>query len=321
MAPSLYWNSTNSWNNPVVSMSSKSIALALGATALFLGSSWSVFSEELPLEGAKEGFADSDGVPIHYVELGSGDPVVMIHGFPDFWYSWRDQMAELSQSYRTIAIDQRGYNKSGQPEGLEAYGMERLTADVVAVLDALNIEKATIIGHDWGGMVAWSVAASYPERVQRLGILNLPHPKGLSRELATNPTQQANSQYARDFQQPNAHEALTAEGLAFWVQEPDAREHYVRAFARSNFKGMLDYYRANYPKEPYEPITEFPQIRCPTLVIHGLDDPYLLSDGLNGTWNWIDAPLTIFTIPGVGHFVHREATAKVNDALARWLAD
>lgn len=288
--------------------------------ALLAGHAFTSAASDLPLANAREGYADADGEPIHYVEMGTGAPVLMIHGFPDFWYTWRDQMQALSASYRVIAIDQRGYNKSGQPQGQEAYAMERLCADVVATLDALGIERVTLVGHDWGGMVAWSVAATYPERVQRLAILNLPHPKGFSRELATNPEQEANSQYARDFQKPDAHKALTAENLAFWVEEPEARARYVEAFQRSSFEAMLHYYRANYPKPPYEPITEFPPITCPTLVIHGLDDPYLLADGLNDTWRWIDAPLTIMTLPGAGHFVHRDATEQVNDALARWLA-
>ena len=132
----------------------------------------------------KHDYADNNGVKIHFISKGEGHPVLMIHGFPDYWYSWRHQIEGLSKEFLTIAIDQRGYNLSGQPAGIENYSMEFLVRDVLAVLDKLEIEKATIVGHDWGGAVAWQVAMQFPERVTNLIILNLPHPNGLERELS-----------------------------------------------------------------------------------------------------------------------------------------
>src|SRR5262245_14249902 len=122
-------------------------------------------------------------------------------------------MAALSSDYYVVAIDQRGYNLSDKPKGVEKYDMQLLVGDVIAVIKRLGREKATIVGHDWGGAVSWVLAMYQPQYVDKLIILNLPHLRGLNRELANNPAQQKNSQYARDFQQPDAHTKLTPEGI------------------------------------------------------------------------------------------------------------
>ena len=150
------------------------------------------------------GYADSNGVKIHYATMGTGPLVVMIHGFPDYWYTWRAQMEGLADRFTVVAIDQRGYNLSDKPAGVENYDMRLLVGDVLAVIKHLGREKAIIVGHDWGGMVAWQLAINVPQAVDRLIILNLPHPRGLSRELAHNPEQQKNSAYARNFQKEGA---------------------------------------------------------------------------------------------------------------------
>src|SRR6187455_50026 len=138
------------------------------------------------------GYADSNGVKIHYASLGSGPLVIMIHGFPDYWYSWRRQMEGLADRFQVVAIDQRGYNLSDRPAGVENYDMRLLVGDVIAVIKSTGREKAIVVGHDWGGIVAWSTAMSAPQVVDKLIILNLPHPRGLSHELATNPEQAKN---------------------------------------------------------------------------------------------------------------------------------
>src|SRR5207237_4003236 len=138
----------------------------------------------------KHGYATSEGgVKIHYATLGEGPLVVMIHGFPDFWYSWRKQMDALSDRYQVVAIDQRGYNLSDKPKGVENYDMRLLVGDVAAVIRSLGKDKATIVGHDWGGIVAWYFAMNLPQMTEKLVILNLPHPNGLARELRNNPDQ------------------------------------------------------------------------------------------------------------------------------------
>ncbi len=275
------------------------------------------------------GFADNNGVKIHYASVGEGPLVVMIHGFPDFWYSWRHQMQGLKNEFQVVAIDQRGYNKSGQPEGVDNYAMPHLIGDVAAVIRHLGQDKATIVGHDWGGAVAWQFAFALPAMTERLIVLNLPHPTGMGRELATNPEQQRNSDYARRFREGSPEDPdimfggpMRADTLAGWVADPAAKARYVEAFERSNFAGMLNYYKANYPAPP-EPGAPAPppppRLNMPVLVFHGLKDTALHSDGLNNTWDWIDADLTIVTAPEAGHFVQQDAAELVTSTMRWWL--
>lgn len=269
----------------------------------------------------EHGYADSGGVKIHYASLGKGPLVVMIHGFPDFWYTWRDQMEALSKDYQVVAIDQRGYNLSDKPKGVENYDMRLLVGDVAAVVKHLKREKAIIVGHDWGGIVAWTFAMMLPDMTDKLIILNLPHPRGLNRELANNPQQQKNSQYARNFQQPDAHKDMTAARLAGWVRDPEAKKKYVEAFNRSDFEGMLNYYKRNYPREPYtEDTSPVIKVKMPVLMIHGLKDTALLAGALNNTWEWLEKDLTLVTIPGAGHFVQQDASDLVTRTIRMWLA-
>lgn len=270
----------------------------------------------------EDGYADSGGVKIHYAALGDkkNPLVVMIHGFPDFWYSWRDQMAALSSDYYVVAIDQRGYNLSDKPKGVENYDMRLLVGDVIAVIKHLGREKAIIVGHDWGGAVSWTLATYQPQFVEKLIILNLPHLRGLSRELANNPQQQKNSQYARNFQQPDAHTKVSAEQLAFWVKDPDAKKKYIEAFKRSDLEAMLNYYKRNYPREPYkEDTSPVVKVKMPVLMIHGLNDTALLPGALNNTWEWLESDLTLVTIPKAGHFVQQDASDMVTRSMKMWL--
>ena len=270
-----------------------------------------------------DGYADSSGVKIHYVTKGEGDLVVLLHGFPDFWYSWREQIPALAEHFQVVALDLRGYNKSDQPEGVEEYALPKLVDDVKAVIEHLGRDKAVIVGHDWGGFIAWNFAMQYPEMTDRLVILNLPHPKGLMRELANNPEQQANSAYARQFQQPDAASNIRPEMIAMWVKDPEARKKYVEAFKNSSMEGMLNYYKANYPREPYseEPAADLPPVKCRVLMFHGLDDSALLPGALNDTWKWLEKDLTLITIPGSGHFVQQDASDQVTKAMVLWLTN
>jgi pimeloyl-ACP methyl ester carboxylesterase len=266
------------------------------------------------------GYADSNGVKIHYASLGKGPLVVMIHGFPDYWYTWRDQMEALAGNFQCVAIDQRGYNLSDKPKGVDNYDVRLLVGDVAAVIKSLGKDKAIVVGHDWGGLVAWQFALNLPAMTDRLIILNLPHPRGLNRELAHNPQQQKNSGYAREFQKPDAASKLTAEQLAGWVRNSDARAKYVEAFKRSDFEAMLNYYKKNYPREPYkDDTTPLVKAQMPVLMIHGLADTFLLSDALNNTWDWLDKDLTLVTVPGAGHFVQQDASDLVSRTMKAWL--
>ncbi|MBX9579660.1 MAG: alpha/beta hydrolase, partial [Gemmataceae bacterium] len=267
------------------------------------------------------GFLDSNGVKLHYVTAGDGPLVVLLHGFPDFHYTWRDQIPALSKHFRVVALDLRGYNGSDQPADVDDYKVDKLVGDVAAVLAHFKQDKAVVVGHDWGGLIAWQFATAHPEKVARLVILNLPHPNGLARELAANPTQRKSSEYARTFQKPEAAGLVTPELLAGWVKEPDARKEYIAALRRSSMEGMLNYYKANYPRPPYKPGPELPPVKCPVLMIHGLDDPYLLAAGLNDNWKWVANEFTLVTIPGAGHFVHRDRPELVTRKMVGWLTE
>ena len=268
----------------------------------------------------KHGYADNNGVKIHYASLGSGPLVVMIHGFPDYWYTWRHQMEGLSDKFQMVAIDQRGYNMSDKPKGDENYDMRLLVSDVIAVIKSLGREKAIIVGHDWGGAVSWQLALNAPQFVDKLIILNLPHPYGLGRELATNPAQQKNSQYARNFQKEGSEKLLKSDGLAAWVTDPEARKKYIEAFDRSDFPAMMAFYKRNYPREPYQaPSGEMKKVPMPVLMFHGLKDWALLPPALNNTWDWIGNDLTIMTIPDATHFVQQDAAEKVTRMMKLWL--
>ena len=264
------------------------------------------------------GYADSNGVKIHYASLGQGPLIVMIHGFPDFWYSWRAQMPALAKRFHVVAIDQRGYNLSDKPKGVENYDVRLLVGDVAAVIKSLGHDKAIIVGHDWGGLVAWQVALNLPQMTEKLIILNLPHPRGLSRELANNPAQQKASEYARNFQKPEA--TMTPAQLTFWVKDPEARKKYLEAFQRSDIEAMLNYYKRNYPREPYvEDKSPVVKTKMPVLMIHGLGDTALLSGALNNTWDWMGEDLTLVTIPSAGHFVQQDASELVSKSMRMWL--
>jgi len=286
--------------------------------AVGLSSVWTAYAEDAKVT---HHYADNDSVKIHYAAAGDDGPlVVMIHGFPDFWYSWNEQIKALQSTHRVAAIDLRGYNRSDKPKGLDNYAIPKLVSDVAAVIRDTGEKKAVIVGHDWGGIVAWSFAMTKPEMTDRLAVLNLPHPKGLNRELANNPDQQRNSQYARNFQQPDAHEKLSAERLTRWVKGEAKRAKYVEAMKRSDFEAMLNYYKRNYPRPPYEEDASEPvRLKVPVLLIHGLDDQALLHGALNRTWEWLDGDLTLVTVPGAGHFVHHDKPDFINRTLKMWL--
>lgn len=279
--------------------------------------------EPVPLEIERmvaHDYATNNGVRIHYARLGQGPLVVMIHGFPDCWLTWRAQMKALAKDHEVVAIDQRGYNLSDRPKGVENYDLNFLVADVAAVIRARGRERATIVGHDWGGAVAWTFAMTRSEMTEKLVVLNLPHPRGFRRELANNPEQRKNSAYARQFQQAGAHTNLTAEGLTFWIKDPAVRARYVEAFRRSDFEAMLHYYKRNYPREPFtEDTSPVVKVQCPVLLIHGLKDKALLSAGLNETWNWIEKDLTLVTVADADHWVQQDAADFVTRTMVGWL--
>jgi pimeloyl-ACP methyl ester carboxylesterase len=293
----------------------------LAAPALSAGAS-SALDTDSVWGQVEHHWAKNGDVKIHYATLGQGKPVLFVHGFPDFWYSWRHQMATLAPDYKTAALDLRGYNQSDQPEGIENYAMPKILADVAAVIDDLGVDKVTLVGHDWGGAIAWRFAMEYPDKVERLVILNLTHPRGYAAVVA-NPTeaQKKNTEYARNFasSKPDGSPVPAPVMSIGARQGGDAGERYKEAFGRSYWDGMLNYYRANYNLVADSNSEDLPNLKMPVLQFHGLKDSAVDKDGLSNTWDWIDADYTLVTIPSADHWVQWEARDMVSSTLLAWL--
>lgn len=267
-------------------------------------------------------YAESKDVSIHYAALGKGPLVVMLHGFPDFWYTWRNQMRALADAnYRVAAVDLRGYNLSDKPKGVASYAMPLLVEDIAAVIAKENARSAIVVGHDWGGAIAWNVAMQRPELVELLVICNLPHPTGIARELINNPEQRKSSMYVLNFLKPDGHKLFTAESLASWVNDAKALPRYIDALGDSDFEAMLNYYKANFAQAESLPGTapQFPKVKVPVLMFHGLKDQALLPGALNDTWQWLEKDLTLVTFPDAGHFVQQDAAEQLSSTLLDWL--
>lgn len=272
------------------------------------------------------GYIDSDGVKIHYATLGKGPLVLMLHGFPDHWYTWRYQMEHLSHHYKVVAIDLRGYNLSDKPKGAENYSMQLLVGDALNVIGQLGHEQAILVGHDWGGAIAWQCAIHAPAMIQKLIILNMPHPRGLTRELAHNLQQQQKSKYTKTFHLENSYQSLSPQILStmietsFSLSEGD-RAKSLEALQRSDIQAMLHYYQLNYPQAPYaEDLSPIIKVQAPVLMIHGLQDKYISADTLNSTWKWLENDFTLITLPDAGHFVQHDAPERVAQVIKYWLS-
>lgn len=277
---------------------------------------------KMPVELEDKYATSADGTKIHYVASGKGPLIVMVHGFPDYSGSWDKLVPKLNDAYRVAAIDTRGYNLSDKPEGVANYAMPKLVEDIDAVIKAEGVAKATVLGHDWGAMQAWSYAFAHPETIERLIIMSVPHPANFGRQLSASP---GNSDYARNFQKEGSEKNLSAEGLAKMVggsDEADVKK-YTEAFGRSSLAGMMNYYRANYPAapKPGDKAPTYPMIDVPTLVIHGMKDTALNAAGHAGAWNYVSEDTTILMIPNAGHFVQHDAEALVNKTIRSWLND
>ena len=277
------------------------------------------------LERVTHGFADNDGVNLHYATIGKGPLVVMLHGFPDYWYTWRDQMIALENDFQVVAMDLRAYNRSDQPEGVENYKMKFLMSDVVAVIKSLGHEKAIVVGHDWGGAIAWQLAIHHPEVVEKLIVCNMTHPTGYGQASLAALKANGNESYMDNFRKQTA-ETLPVTWLCGWVKDAEARKYYFEAFSRSSVDGMLNFYRANtrtkelrevWLKDPQ--IQELPKVTMPVLAIFGTTDQYVSKKGLNDMWDWLEKDLTLVTIPDAGHFVQQDASRLVSQSMKMWL--
>ena len=285
------------------------------------------------LGGGTDGWIEGDGVRLHFVERGSGPLVVLLHGFPEFWYGWRHQLPVLaSAGYRAVALDLRGYNLSERPPRVEDYTRERLAADVAAAIARLGGRAHAVVGHDWGGIVAWRLSVRHAERLERLVVLNAPHP-GRYRELARTPGQLGRSWYVGAIQIPVLPELLLRRGdfapLVRVLRAEHSRghqpsEHEIEAYRASwrvpgALTAALSYYRALKRALLRGPATDHATTSHPTLVVCGMRDGALVPGNVDRLERW--APdLRVVRVDEARHFVQSDAPDAVNDALLRFLS-
>ncbi len=269
-------------------------------------------------------FAFNNDVAIHYAALGSGPLMVMIHGFPDYWYTWRNLMAQFSKTHRVVALDLRGYNLSDKPVGKENYDVKFLMGDIAAVIKHEGAKRATIIGHDWGAALSWVFAMVKPEMVNGLVVLNIPHPSNTRRELLKqNKEQMVASKYAIDFAK-GAGNNLTPEDLVYWVQHPEIKNRYLTAFRDSSIIGMMNYYIQNYPSTPekaaIDPFANA-KVYCPVLYIHAYNDHHVARATVLGSETKLQDPskFTPVFVEGGGHFTYHNLPNFVSYHIERWL--
>jgi pimeloyl-ACP methyl ester carboxylesterase len=281
--------------------------------------------------------ANVGGIRFHWVEQGEGPLVVLLHGFPEFWYAWRHQIPALAAAgYRVVAPDLRGYNLSEKPAGVRAYRIEALLGDLAGLIAVLGAEqgdaRAHVVGHDWGGAFAWYAPFFHPERLLSLTLLNAPHPLAFVRELRRSAEQRRRSAYFFFFQLPLLPERkVRANGFAVVgkmlrrdpvtkgaFSDEDIRL-YTEAIARPGaLTAALNYYRAALRYRPRVRGRKWPA-GLQTLVVWGERDRYLGTGLLDGLERWVP-DLAVERIPDASHWVQADAPARVNELLIRFVS-
>jgi epoxide hydrolase 4 len=275
--------------------------------------------------GLREGYAQVGDLRLHYVEAGDGPLVLLLHGFPEFWYGWRRQIAPLVDAgLRVVAPDLRGYNLSSRPQNFRAYTAATVADDIRELIHELGAESAMVVGHDWGGSVAWTLAMNHPEVVDRLAILNAAHPRKLNEGLR-HPRQLLRSWYFFFFQFPGLPERLArARNWRFFKRflrdarpayTEDELDRYVEAWSQPGAAtGMVDYYRAAVRLGS----GEVRPVSAPTLVIWGQRDRYL-GESLAEPHHDDVPDLRVERLPEASHWVHHDEAERVNELLVDFL--
>lgn len=262
-------------------------------------------------------------VTIHYVEAGNGPLVVLLHGFPEFWYSWRNQIPALAAAgFHVVAVDLRGYNDSSKPRAIDAYRLPELVKDIAGVITQIGEGPCTLAGHDWGGAVAWLTAMLYPELVNRLIILNSPHPVAYLREMRRSPRQKWRAKYQLLFHPPWLAEFVMRRFRYALLRRTLARlgsftseeiERFVEAWEKPGaLTGMANYYRAMRHRKGMRGLMR--RIDIPTLMIWGDLDPFFTRDTLRDFGEYVP-DLRIEHISYVGHFVQTDAPGRVSELM------
>jgi pimeloyl-ACP methyl ester carboxylesterase len=278
-------------------------------------------------------YADLGDVRLHYVEAGSGPLVVLLHGFPEFWYSWRYQIPALAAAgFRAVAPDMRGYNRSDKPRGVRGYAGDRLAGDVAKLIRACGAERAVVVGHDWGGAVAWLFAMAYPALLERLVIMNAPHPARFLRALRTW-RQVRKSWYMFFFQLPWLPESrFRARDFAAmrrtFRRDPvrpgafsaEDIDRYVEAMAQPGaLTAAINYYRAMF-RQTRQVRSGFPRIEAPVQVIWGERDRYLGAE-LAEPDRRLVPHVRVARLPDASHWVQVDQPDRVNALLIDFLRE
>lgn len=283
------------------------------------------------------------GVRLHYASCGdpADPPMLMLHGFPEFWYAWRALLPAFGERFHAVAPDLRGYNLSDKPSGTDAYRARVLVADIDALVASLGHERCVLVAHDWGGAIAWLYAIAHPERIAKLVILNAPHPVPFARALAHDARQQAASRYMNWLRRPGSEAALAESGYArlegFFLSMGGAewfrgavREAYHAAWSQPGaIAGSVAYYRASplHPPDPGEPGAEAPEldarefvVRAKTLVLWGEGDGALRPVLLEGLTQCVP-DLHLVRLPEATHWLVHEQPQRVIAEIARFVDD
>jgi len=277
-------------------------------------------------------YIETNNIRLHVVQAGpqSGVPVLLLHGFPEFWYGWRKQIPALAKAgCRVIMPDQRGYNLSDKPKGIKAYCQSNLIDDIVGLIKTLDYEKVNLVGHDWGGVIAWQLAIRHPERLHRLGIINMPHPAVMKRFLQRDFEQMRRSWYAMFFQLPwlpemsmrignwrGASLGMQRSGRTHAFTKEDI-EKYKEAWSQPGaVTTMLNWYRAAARYQPE--ITNGMRVQVPTLILWGAKDFALSRRMARPSLDYCDDGRLIF-FPEATHWVQHEEADDVNRHLLEFI--
>jgi pimeloyl-ACP methyl ester carboxylesterase len=277
---------------------------------------------------------ETNGICLHVVQAGpkSGIPVILLHGFPEFWYGWRKQIPALVEAgCRVILPDQRGYNLSDKPKGVKNYEVYTLVEDIIGLINALEYEKVNLVGHDWGAVVAWVLASKYPERLHRLSIMNAPHPAVMKRFLQRDFEQIRRSWYVFFFQLPwlpeagmradnwrGTERAMRGSGKIHTFTKEDIQKHKEAWSQPGAMTAMINWYRAAVFYQP--PVPKDPRIKVPTLMIWGMKDVALSHRMARPSMDYVDEGNLIF-FPESTHWVQHDAAEEVNHYLIDFLLD
>lgn len=274
-------------------------------------------------------FYNVNGINLHTVTAGNpeGKVMLLLHGFPEYSLGWKKQIGFFAEKgFRVIAPDQRGYNLSSKPKGVKAYRMETLVADIVALIKQLSTQKIILAGHDWGGAIAWEVAGQYPELIEKLVILNMPHLKVMRETLKTSPKQLFRSWYAGFFQVPLLPEWLLRLFNFKILENSMVKSANKNTFSRQEIAGyksawcqpgavkaMVNWYRAYKYSKP-----QLKRINLPTLILWGEKDKFLLPEMAEKS-SYLCSKGKLIMIEGATHWLHHEKAAKVNQLILNFL--